>query len=78
MVSVGRRVTRAFLIGISLGLIAGLGFYFMATAINMIAMTTVFDPIALLVLTMGAMIVLAIGIELSADLAATAKLEATK
>ena len=69
-VSIGQRMTRAFLIGLGIGIVAGLGFYLMTTAINMIAETTVFNPIAFLVLTMGFILSLAIGIEMSKDIAA--------
>jgi flagellar motor component MotA len=69
-VSIGQRMTRAFLIGLGIGIVAGLGFYFMTTAINMIAATTVFDPIAMLILTMGFILAIAIGIEMSKDISA--------
>jgi len=70
-VSIGQRMTRAFLIGLGIGIVSGLGFYFMTTAINMIAGSTVFDPIAILILTMGFILSLAIGIEMSKDISAT-------
>lgn len=63
-------MTRAFLIGLGIGIVSGLGFYFMTTAINMIAGSTVFDPIAMLVLTIGFILALAIGIEMSKDISA--------
>jgi hypothetical protein len=68
MVSIGRRVTRAFLIGFGLALIAGLAFFFITTGINMIAAKTVFDPVAIMLFVMGSIMVLAIGIELSEDI----------
>lgn len=68
MVSIAQKMTRAFLVGLTIGIIAGLGFYFMTTAINMIAGSTVFDPIAMLIITMGFVLVAAIAIELSADI----------
>lgn len=71
MASVARKVIRAFLIGATIGMIAGLGFYFESAAINMMAApATPFDPIAIMLLTFGFCIVGAVGIELSGDIAA--------
>jgi hypothetical protein len=49
-------------------LISGLGFYFIVTGINLIAGTVVFNPIAIMVFVAGAIMILAIGIELSNDI----------
>jgi len=69
-VSIGQRMTRAFLIGLGIGILAGLGFYLMTTAINMIVAPAPapFNPIAFLILTMGFVLSLAVGIEMSADI----------
>lgn len=68
--SIGRKVVRAFLMGATIGIIAGLGFYFMTGAINMMASTAVYDPIAIMMLTLGFCLVAAVAIELSGDIAA--------
>lgn len=73
MASIGRKVVRAFLIGATIGLIAGLGFYFMTGAINMMAFPAIpYDPIAIMMLTLGFCLIAAVGIELSGDIAADA------
>lgn len=71
MVSIARKVIRAFLIGSVIGMIAGLGFYFMTSAINMMTTDTLpYNPIAIMILTYGFCLIAAVGIELSGDIAA--------
>jgi len=71
MASVGRKVVRAFLIGTTIGIVAGLGLYFMTDAINLMAApATPYNPVAVMVLCLGFCMVAAVGIELSGDIAA--------
>ena len=56
--------------GSVIGIIAGLGFYYMTSAINMMAASaTPYNPIAIMMLTYGFVVIAAIAIELSGDIA---------
>jgi len=73
-VSLGRKVVRAFLMGSVIGIIAGLGFYYMTDAINMMAAAAPpYNPIAIMMLTYGFIVIAAIAIELSEDIAEDTK-----
>jgi Co/Zn/Cd efflux system component len=66
-IKIGRRVSRALFCGLAVGLYGGLGLYIMTEAINKLADQIVLNPVAMLLLGLGASIVSAIGIELSND-----------
>lgn len=78
MVSIAQKIVRAFLVGMSIGFVAGLGFYFMAIAINMLSGTTTFNPIAILIFVFGFILISAIAIEMSADIASKQNAPPTK
>ena len=60
--------------GSVIGMIAGLGFYYMTGAINMMAApATPYEPIAIMMLTYGFVVIAAIAIELSGDIAEDTK-----
>jgi hypothetical protein len=68
-VSLGRKFTRAFFIGMEIGLLGGLGLYLMAKAVNAMAAQAVLDPVGFLLIGLGGCLVAAFGIELSGDIA---------
>lgn len=85
-------MTRAILIGMTIAIFSGLGFYILTTGVDLIASTPVyvpvihngtltgytitpqsgapFNPIAIMLLVVGGVIVAALGIEMSADIEA--------
>ena len=68
-VSVGARVVRAVFIGFTIGIFGFLGFYLLATGVNLLANSTVINPIACGMFALGGAVVGAIGVELSKDIA---------
>jgi len=70
-VSVARRITRAFFIGMGIGTTGAIGNYLMANAINVMTGVTMINPAGIAVLTLGFILSCAIGAELSADIASS-------
>jgi len=66
---IGQRMTRGAVVGVGLGLVVGLGFYMMARGVNVLAGTVVFSETGMMLFGFGIMLLSAIGIELSADMA---------
>lgn len=67
-VSIAQKIVRAGLVGMTIGMIAGLGFYFMMVAINNITASTIAPPIDMFMLMFSFVIIAAIAIELSGDI----------
>jgi len=61
----GFRAIRAFFLGLGIGFLAFLAVYFMASALNMQAGNTVFNPIALGLVALGLFLLIFLGIEWS-------------
>ncbi len=59
------RLVRGFFVGNVVGLIGGLGLYIANKAVNLIANSTVLNPVGLLMMVYGFCIAAAVGIELS-------------
>ncbi|NPA96987.1 MAG: hypothetical protein GXO32_05245 [Crenarchaeota archaeon] len=66
--SVAARIIRGLFMGITIGVGGGIGVYFLTSAFNKIACSTIVNPIATLFLVLGVTITAAIGIELSKEL----------
>jgi hypothetical protein len=45
MAPIGKRLTRAFVIGMGMAFLVGLGFYFLVTGVNLIATTPTYVPV---------------------------------
>jgi len=43
-ISIGRRMTRAVIIGMAMAFLVGLGLYFLVTGVNLVALTPVYVP----------------------------------
>ncbi|MEM4066560.1 MAG: hypothetical protein QXV17_06850 [Candidatus Micrarchaeaceae archaeon] len=65
----GARIVRAFFVGLTIGLVGGLGVYFMALSVNLQSSSSILNPTALLILTVGFILSASLGTELSKDLA---------
>jgi len=61
----GARAIRAFFLGAGIGFLGFLAVYFMATAINLQSSSTIFNPIALGLITFGFILLIVLGIEWS-------------
>lgn len=68
-VSVARRITRAFFVGLGIGTCGAIGNYLMANALNIMTGMTIVSPAGLAALTLGFILACAIGAELSSDIA---------
>jgi hypothetical protein len=68
MVSIAQKIVRAGLVGMTVGIIAGLGFFFMMTAVNNIVGTPIVPPMDMFLLMFSFVLIAAIAIELSGDI----------